>query len=149
MDEMFSIFVLTDPVAKARPRFTRSGVTYTPAKTEGYETLIRSKWIHGIQEGPLSVKMLFFVRMPASWSSKKKAGMYLMPCSSRPDLDNYVKAVLDALNGKAYSDDKAVTALYAGKIWSYDPGIYISIQNSTTEYRDRAQEILNGIKDDE
>ncbi len=38
----------------------------------------------------------------------------------RPDLDNMVKFVLDALNGIAYDDDKSVVELHTIKKWAND-----------------------------
>jgi len=39
----------------------------------------------------------FWVPMPGSWSKKKKREMEGQPHRSRPDLDNYMKSVWDAL----------------------------------------------------
>lgn len=36
--------------------------------------------------------------------------------TSKPDIDNVSKAVLDALNGVAYDDDKQVTSLHVVKL---------------------------------
>lgn len=36
-----SFSVPGEPVGKGRPRFTRTGHTYTPGKTESYESLVR------------------------------------------------------------------------------------------------------------
>ncbi len=33
-----------EPVGKARPRITRQGITYTPAKTVNYETLVKEMY---------------------------------------------------------------------------------------------------------
>ena len=38
----------------------------------------------------------------------------------RPDLDNMVKFILDALNGVAYQDDKSVVELHTIKKWAND-----------------------------
>ena len=36
----------------------------------------------------------------------------------KPDIDNCLKAVMDALNGIAYNDDKQVTKNYVVKRWT-------------------------------
>lgn len=46
-------------------------------------------------EGPLLAQMRFCFVAPASWSEKKRAAAIWV--SSRPDLDNYAKALLDSL----------------------------------------------------
>lgn len=42
-------------------------------------------------------RMIFVLPMPSSWSKKKKDRMRGMPHKQRPDTDNLVKAVLDAV----------------------------------------------------
>ena len=41
--------------------------------------------------------MLFQIKMPVSWSKKKKDSLRGKPMQSRPDIDNLVKAILDSL----------------------------------------------------
>ena len=55
----------------------------------------------------------FFVPMPKSWSKKKKLLMAGTPHKQRPDLDNYIKGLLDAL----LEEDCIVWRISARKIW--------------------------------
>lgn len=86
-----------DPVPKARPRFDqRHGRTYTPATTVEAESLVASylKDAHPHLEPcaePVGLRLRFYL---------KGVG--------RGDWDNYGKLVSDALNGKAWLDDKQV-----------------------------------------
>lgn len=45
----------------------------------------------------------------------------------KPDIDNYVKAILDALNGVAFKDDSQIIALNAKKLYSDKPRTEIEI----------------------
>ena len=40
--------------------------------------------------------IIFYIKMPESWSKKKKVRLDNMPHQQVPDIDNFVKAVLDA-----------------------------------------------------
>ena len=55
----------------------------------------------------------FFIPMPKSWSKKKKLSMTGTPHKQRPDLDNYIKGLLDALLEEACK----VWRISARKIW--------------------------------
>lgn len=46
----------------------------------------------------------------------------------KPDIDNYVKAILDALNGVAFRDDKQIISLNAKKLYSDKPRTEIEIK---------------------
>ncbi len=50
------------------------------------------------------------------------------PCDKKPDLDNYVKFILDIMNRIVYEDDRQVFRLNCQKIWSTNPRIEIEIQ---------------------
>jgi Holliday junction resolvase RusA-like endonuclease len=50
------------------------------------------------------------------------------PCEKRPDADNILKLVADALNGVAYDDDKRVVVASVCKLWSSQPRLEITIE---------------------
>jgi len=62
--------------------------------------------------------VIFKVEMPKSWSKKKKAKMAGEPMQSKPDIDNYIKGLLDAM----YKEDKLVWSISAMKIWTAEEG---------------------------
>lgn len=102
------------PVPKARPRVTKKGYAYTPRKTMAFEQSVvlayrRSK-AGGKQfpEGvPLLMELTFTFEPPKSWSKARREEVISrgMCPTCRPDLDNLMKGVADALNGVAYKDD--------------------------------------------
>lgn len=104
------------PVGKGRPKFARRGnfvTTYTPEKTASYENLVKVKAEEAMQgrqlfEGAVAVEIALFVTPPASWSQKKQrealAGT-VFP-TSKPDVDNVLKGIMDALNEIVFKDDK-------------------------------------------
>jgi Holliday junction resolvase RusA-like endonuclease len=68
--------------------------------------------------------ILFMIPMPESWSLKKKHAMVKQPHKSKPDLDNLIKAVGDAL----YDDDSGLWNYRAAKRWGYEGQIIITPQ---------------------
>ena len=63
-----------------------------------------------------SIAIRFYIPMPKSWSSKRKREMYLTPHKAKPDIDNLIKSVLDALA----KDDSFIYSINAAKFWDYD-----------------------------
>lgn len=57
----------------------------------------------------------FVIPMPASWSESKKAKMVLKPHTSKPDVDNLLKALLDA----CFESDSHIHDIRATKMWGY------------------------------
>lgn len=109
------------PVAKARPRVAvRNGKAhgYTPTKTQQAEWQIRQAWMaqHGAvpATGPVGLVVTAFLKMPSSMPKKRRLTAQPTP---RPDIDNYIKTVLDALNGVAFLDDSQVVHLIAQKAY--------------------------------
>jgi Holliday junction resolvase RusA-like endonuclease len=49
--------------------------------------------------------------------------------TGRPDLDNVIKSILDALNGVAYSDDSAVISVTAEKRYAENPRVDVMLTN--------------------
>ena len=68
-----------------------------------------------------SVSIQFCLPMPKSWSKKKRLLRDGSPHDVRPDLDNLIKAVCDAL----MEEDKYLYRITASKHWSNTGGILI------------------------
>ena len=108
---MVTLVIPLAPMPKARPRVV-NGRAYTPAATAAYERSIKLAAAHlRPMEGPLNVSIAFiFPRLKSSRSTAREAK------STRPDVDNLIKAVLDGLNGLAFHDDGQVTRV-SGEKW--------------------------------
>jgi Holliday junction resolvase RusA-like endonuclease len=65
-------------------------------------------------EGPVYLQMVFVLPRPRSLVWKKKSMPRLWHCH-KPDIENLVKAVMDALKGLAYRDDCQVSVLWVSK----------------------------------
>lgn len=126
------------PVAKGRPRFTTAGGfarSYTPAKTQRYEDLIRCEAVAAMNgdkplEEAVCMTVTAYVQPPKSLSRKKRAAAIdgtLKP-STRPDVDNYAKAALDGCNAIIFRDDSLVTDLIVRKRYSERPRLVITVE---------------------
>ncbi len=66
-------------------------------------------------------KVIFTLPMPKSWSEKKKVENDGWPHKQRPDIDNLMKALLDAV----YADDSHIWRINAEKRWGRQGSIEI------------------------
>lgn len=119
------------PKGKGKPRFTKNGYVYTPESTRIYEEEIKirykEKYKNEMLDGNIAVEV-FINKKPASYLGIKKYNKLLGKyCNIKPDTDNVVKAVLDALNGVAYADDKNVVEIYAVKKYSTESSVVIRL----------------------
>lgn len=69
-------------------------------------------------------RVTFVLPMPPSWSRKKRSEMAGKPHTSKPDIDNLVKAALDAI----YDDDARVWDIAARKIWGEVGAIIVEVR---------------------
>lgn len=112
------LHVVGEVVGKPRPRFTSYGGrvrTFTPKKGETFESIVRVAYqAQGgtMHDGAVEVEIAY--RRPMPKSRPKKVDREWD--SFKPDIDNVAKAVLDALNGVAFADDKDVVSLKAVKL---------------------------------
>lgn len=119
------------PKGKGRPRFTKNGHVYTPESTRIYEEEIKiryqEKYKNEMLDGNIAVEV-FINKKPASYLGIKKYNKLLGKyCNIKPDTDNVVKAVLDALNGVAYADNKNVVEIYAVKKYSTESSVVVRL----------------------
>ena len=128
--------ILGTPVGKGRPRFsTRGGYTraITPEKTVNYENLVKLSYSltcgQTNLQGAIKAQIKAFFPIPKSTSKKKANEMELGDVfhTHRPDADNIVKAILDALNGVAYHDDSQVVHVDVVKLYSSKPRVEVTL----------------------
>ncbi len=72
--------------------------------------------LRGVTISPRDTSITFVLPMPASWSQKKKDAMRFMPHEQKPDLDNLIKALVDAAYRNA-DDGKVSSYGRTEKIW--------------------------------
>ena len=121
-------FVIPEiPVGKERPRKGKFGM-YTPKKTRNFEHRVKMYFKasyprHKLINKPISVRLMFYAPPPKNWSKKKKD--LIIAKYTLPDLDNYIKAVLDGMNGAVYTDDRLVSQITAAKFYCIKYGIQV------------------------
>lgn len=111
------------PKAKERPRFAR-GHAYTPKATKDYEEIIAT---HAKAAGckPLDRPCIVDITATFAYPKGEKGFRY---CTKRPDLDNIAKALTDAMNGIAYSDDSLIVGLNVSKNYGEKDLVEVSIE---------------------
>lgn len=127
------------PQGKARARTVKNkntgkAMSFTPDKTVLYENWIRTCYMQangGLFNNMemLDINVAAFFAIPKSTSRAKRALMLsgeLRPMK-KPDGDNILKAVCDALNGLAYGDDRQLTDKSIHKWYSNEPRLEITI----------------------
>lgn len=126
-----------EPQGKGRARVgTIAGKArmFTPAKTVAYEGLIAvvaQEAMSGADlfQGPVMVEVVMHCPIRPSWSKKKQAmalASEIYP-TSKPDADNCLKAVCDALNGIVWRDDTQATDIHMKKRFSSTPRVEVII----------------------
>lgn len=88
------------PVPKGRPRMTREGHTYTPKRTREYEETVGWAW-RSLQP------------CPEPFAGDVAVSIDVYEGGRAADVDNYAKAILDALNTLAWADDRQVVDVAA------------------------------------
>ncbi len=121
---------------KARPRLNMyTGKVYTPTNTKDYENLIREYFKikyhrNEILKGRIKVTIVAYFAVPKSTSKKDRENMLLGNISptKKPDIDNIVKIVLDALNKYVFEDDNQITKLDVEKVYAEEEKVYVAIE---------------------
>lgn len=127
------------PIPASRPRIKRVGrksISYYNEPYNSHKKLLSKffdDWV-GEREKPLIaqgksviVHITFFIEIPKSLSQKKKNLLKFKSHVKKPDIDNLVKTVFDAMNGSVLADDSQVSTLIASKYYSDEPKIVVSI----------------------
>lgn len=134
------------PQGKARAKTYRNKntgftTTVTPDKTVLYENLIKDQYLNAckgqyLERGlPVTLRIVARFLPPKSASKKRTLDMLEgreLPLK-KPDMDNIIKVVADALNGVAYHDDTQIILIAAKKVYSALEGLDITVEEYKSE----------------
>ena len=122
------------PKPLQRHRATRRGIMYDPSKKDKADFLTRCLEFAPKTplEGALWIELVFSMPRPKShYRTGKNAGKLKDDSptmhTKKPDLDNLVKFVCDAIDRKFYLDDSQITRIQAVKIYAEHPSTEITI----------------------
>lgn len=136
----FSMSGAPRPKGRPRARVQKAGKgawaqVYTDPLTRRYEAAVRhvaEGAMVGLEPfvGALSVSLRFRLGLAKSVSQRERAPVLAgeRPYFGRYDIDNLAKAVLDALNGVCWADDRQITRLFVTKIAADRPGVDVRIE---------------------
>ena len=130
-----SFVIPTKPTGKERPRLA-GGIVYTPAKTKAYENFIKGCYIEqcgdvsfGDRSIILTVKAYVPLLSKFNKSQQASALRGEIKPTAKPDADNLLKALLDALNELAYDDDRYIYKIDVERIYSDRPRTEVVISD--------------------
>ena len=116
-------FVTYPIVPMGAPRMTRADAWRVPVRDcvsryRAFKDEVRLRGVSLVNGDGV----VFVMPMPPSWSKKKKAKMCGQLCKQKPDLDNMLKSLMDAL----FQDDAHIAELSKlRKEWGYTGEIRI------------------------
>ncbi|WP_309087269.1 RusA family crossover junction endodeoxyribonuclease [Domibacillus sp.] len=135
---MIQFTVYGEPVAQGRPRagkdWSGNTVLYDPAKSRNFKEYVKIVAAQHrpakLLEGPLQVKVKVYKPMLKRFSKKKlaEAEAGILRPVTKPDVDNYVKGIKDALNKVIWNDDSQVVDLTVSKFYSESPRIEVLVE---------------------
>jgi Holliday junction resolvase RusA-like endonuclease len=101
-DTVAHLTIVGEPATKERPRMSKTGHAYTPAKTRAAEKAIAELYLDQHQ----GLKLRGFIDLTI---------ILYMGSKRRKDADNMAKLIQDALNGVAFDDDSQIHELHVSK----------------------------------
>ena len=131
--------ILGIPKAQGRPKFYRRGTfvgAYDPSSSREYKNNVAAQicsqqpYLFG-RDKALILRLVFWLPRPKGHFGKKG----LKPSApadhtTKPDLDNLIKAIKDALKGLVWVDDSQVCRLVADKKYGAEPKVEIEVRTA-------------------
>jgi len=120
MKTIYQLFVNGLPKAQPRPRLAGNGKVFNPHTADAWKKEIQAAFLMCRRETintPVSLTVRFYLQAP---KSRNKNDMESMKHNAKPDLDNLLKAVMDAMTGVQIWEDDALVYKIASEKW-YTP----------------------------
>ena len=135
---MIQFTIPGDVQAQERPRFSRIGKgvrTIDPPKSRAYKELVKlvawqNKPSEPIQE-PIKLAVDVYIVPPKKYHTKPKQALIasgeLRP-TTKPDIENLLKGIMDGMTGIIYRDDSLVVELVARKFYDMTPRAEVIVE---------------------
>ena len=143
--KMLKIVIPGSPIGQGRPKFsTINGhpKAYDPEKSRNYKAYVRMLATQAMKDtgferidGPCAVLINAFFEVPKSKSKRfREAALKgTERPTKKPDIDNIVKAIQDALNGLTYKDDACIVDLACHKYYGEIPQVTVYVMTRDVE----------------
>jgi Holliday junction resolvase RusA-like endonuclease len=121
---IYSLFVNGIPKAQPRPRKGRYGNFYNPPSADEWKAEIRAAFLQCRRPpitGPVRLRVDFYLPRP---KGMKDTGEQNIPHVKKPDADNLLKAVMDAMTEAGVWEDDAL-------VFNPDPAKYYATGGKT------------------
>ena len=127
-----SFVVPGKPVPMARPRVTMHG-TYTPKRCRDYKAAVAAAARAAMRgkepmTGAVSCYCYFVFEPPKSTPKGKIQDMIHAWYTIKPDTDNLLKSITDAVSGIVYIDDKQIAYICGEKRYGYPARVEVAIR---------------------
>jgi Holliday junction resolvase RusA-like endonuclease len=113
---IYSLFVEGEPKAQPRPRRGRYGNFYNPGTADVWKETVQAAFLTGrkpVIQAPVKLTVHFFFHR--SMPRDKE----ILPHTGKPDIDNLIKPVMDALTAIGiWKDDCLVSSGETKKYWT-------------------------------
>lgn len=135
---IFTIEINGKPVGKDRPKFNmQTGRVYTTKQTVLAEREVRQAWRDAgkprLTDAALELVIELYVQRPNGHFKKNgdlsaEGLRHPIPRNKKPDVDNALKLVMDALNSQAYKDDVQIAKVTVTRHWGDWPKTVVTVK---------------------
>jgi len=128
--DVIRIKIKMEPIPKGRPKMAMANGrvwTYTPTKTQKAQDYLSEYLARHSDKAfschiPVKLSAVFY-----RTKSKALPRQDVLPVR-KPDLDNFLKLLVDAMNGVLIADDAQITTMLVRKRWTHNGYGYIIIR---------------------
>jgi Holliday junction resolvase RusA-like endonuclease len=134
--DSFTLLIEGQPQGKGRPKFG-GGRAWTPKATKLAEGEVVRQWEEAgkprLPDGcGLRIEIMLYVVRPGGHYKQNgelsaEGHRFPTPYATKPDVDNALKLVMDALNKKAYRDDVRIVSSVVDRLWADWPATKIKL----------------------
>lgn len=120
-----SFFVVGRPAPQQRPRLDKNKKWLYSPKSEFYKAVVKTAGAYALNP-PINKPIRLTLKFQYAPPKKRSGELYK---TSRADLDNLEKAVMDALTeAKLWQDDSLIVVKLSGKLYKSKEGVHITVE---------------------